>query len=141
MNIRKLELDDYYKGYLKLLEQLTRVGELSFEQFKDKFNKLNSHIYVIEIDNKIVASATIFIEYKFIHNSQNVGHIEDVVTDNNYRKHGLGKILINKLLQIAKENTCYKVILNCSKDISGYYKKLNFKYSGECYSTYFDSLL
>ena len=141
MNIRKLEINDYHKGYLQLLEQLTTVGNIPFDHFKEKFNKLNSHIYVIELDNKIIASATIFLEYKFIHNNKNVGHIEDVVTDNNFRKGGLGRLLINKLLQVAKDNECYKVILNCDKDVAGYYKKLNFRYSAECYSIYFDSSL
>ena len=37
MNIRKLELNDYHKGYLQLLEQLTTVGDISFENFKEKF--------------------------------------------------------------------------------------------------------
>ena len=137
MNIRKLELNDYYKGYLKLLDQLTTVGTISFEQFSEKFNKLNSRIYVIEIENKIVASATVFIEYKFIHNNQNVGHIEDVVVDSNFRKSGFARKLIDKLLQVAKDENCYKIILNCKRDIVGYYQKLNFKYYGECYSIYF----
>ena len=96
MEIRRLELNDYDKGYLLLLEQLTYVGTVTKDNFEQSFNKLNTlntNIFVIECNDKIIASGTLFIEHKFIHNLACVGHIEDIIIDNNYRNKNLGKKL------------------------------------------------
>lgn len=88
----------------------------------------NHFIFVInDIEkNKIVGSGTIIIERKIIHNFKNVGHIEDIVVDNNYRGAGLGKMIINYLLDFAEKNNCYKTILTCSNENVGFYEKLGF---------------
>ena len=43
----------------------------------------------------IIACITVLIEQKFTHQCSRVGHIEDVVTDNNYRGKGLGKLIVD----------------------------------------------
>lgn len=48
-------------------------------------------ITVIEDENKdIIASATLLLEYKFLHECGNVGHIEDVVVHDSQRGKRLG---------------------------------------------------
>ena len=39
MKLRKLELNDYYKNYLNILQQLTEVGNISYIDFKN--NSIN----------------------------------------------------------------------------------------------------
>ena len=39
---------------------------------------------------------------------------------------GLGKMLIEKLKDLAVEKGCYKTILNCSEDNIGFYEKCGF---------------
>ena len=131
MNIRLLLLSDYYKGYLSLLKQLSEINsDMTYDDFKDKWlqisNNIYHQIYVIEIDNKIVASGTILVEPKFIRNSKFAGHIEDIVVDEKYRGNGLSKIVMNKLLEVAKELECYRVTLNCQESKLGLYQKFGF---------------
>lgn len=128
MEIRLLERDDYYKGYLDLLSELTpaKTFGISFSKFCKQYNKLKSVIYVIVIDNVIVGSGTLFIEYKFIRDLSCVGHIEDIVISEKYRKAGLGKIMINFLINKAKSFNVYKVILNCSNEVLPFYEKCGF---------------
>ena len=38
--VRPLQMDDFGKGYLELLKQLTSVGNISKEQFESKFSKV-----------------------------------------------------------------------------------------------------
>ena len=128
--LRLLEADDYGRGFLQLLEQLTIVDShnITFEQFKEHLQKISSLVYVIhdtETD-KIVGSASVMIEQKFIHCLSPVGHIEDVVVDSGYRKNGFGAILINKLLEVSKNRGCYKVLLDCSEATFPFYGKLGF---------------
>ena len=87
---RPLRLSDYDRGYCQLLKQLTVVGDVDYASFQGKlrtssqpcvhpseraarFNEMHStHMYyvvVVEDESccKLVASTTLFLEYKFIH--------------------------------------------------------------------------
>lgn len=127
--LRLLEEFDYYRGYLSLLEQLTYVGQdkITFDEFKKRFTTIyesnNYEIWVVEENNKIVATATLFIEDKFIHELGCVGHIEDVVVDKEYRGHKFGKLLTKQLIDRSKELGCYKVMLDCSESNIAFYEK------------------
>src|SRR5690606_9255839 len=107
---RLLKESDYSKGYMALLSQLTVTGNVTKEEFEKTFNIIknmkNQFIYVIEDPNtnKVIATSTILIEKKFTHNCGSVGHIEDVVVSKEYRGKGIGKLMINKMIEIGKEN-------------------------------------
>ncbi len=130
MDFRHIESSDYYKDYLLLLEQLTIVEKekINYEQFKIFVESLsNNHIIiVIEDNNKIIGSGTLLIENKVIHNMGSVGHIEDIIIHNNYRKLGLGKKIIDELVNISIKANCYKIILDCSEKNSNFYEKSGF---------------
>ncbi|ARF10577.1 acetyltransferase GNAT family protein [Hokovirus HKV1] len=139
MLIRKLEKNDYHNNFLQLLSQLTIIdfNNITFEQFSKHFDKINSDIYVIILDNKVIGCGTLLIEQKFIHNLSSVGHIEDIVIDNNYRNKGYGKIIIEYLVLKAKNEGCYKVILDCDEKNVEFYKKCNFIEKGKEMALYF----
>jgi glucosamine-phosphate N-acetyltransferase len=126
--ISELSKNDYHLGFLELLEQLTSVDakSISYDEFNDHFDKIKSNIFVVKYNEKIIATASLLIEPKFIHRLSSVGHIEDVVIDKNYRNNGLGKLLINHCVNYAKQNGCYKIILNCSSSNIGFYEKCGF---------------
>ena len=97
--IRDLNKNDKNKNFLNLFLQLNNIKiNLTDKEFNQKVDTIlsTSKIIVIEDTNtqKIIATGKIFIEEKF-YNS--VGHIEDIIVDNNYRKNGLGKNIINYL--------------------------------------------
>ena len=98
MIIRNIQSNDYHLNYFDLLSQLTTVNKekITFNKFDNFIKTLNDNhfIKVILIDNKIVASGTLFIEQKIIHGMAKVGHIEDIVVDNNCRGKGLGKRVV-----------------------------------------------
>ena len=69
MNIRRLLYNDY-KEFLGLISQF-RETNFSKQEYIDTLDKLNSRdieIWVLEIDNILVASATLIVETKFIYN-------------------------------------------------------------------------
>jgi len=127
---RDLNEMDYNNNYFDLLEQLTITNrdKITFDKFKIFINNLNKNhrIIVFENNNLIKASGTILIENKIIHGINKVGDIEDIVVDINDRKTGLGKKIINFLINIAKEELCYKIILNCKPENVGFYEKCGF---------------
>lgn len=72
---------------------------------------------------KIIATATLLIELKFIRNCGKCGHIEDVVVDSTYRGLRLGLRVVEAVMEAAKEAGCYKVILDCSENNATFYEK------------------
>ena len=132
IEIRNLSSNDYGKHYLDLLEQLTCVNKeiIDYNKFNEFVNKLNKNhiIFVCEdvINNKIIATGTLIIEPKLIHGCSYVGHIEDIVVDNQYGGQNYGKLIITKLIEYAKNNDCYKVILDCNDNVQKFYEKCGF---------------
>lgn len=130
--LRALDPNDYKKGFCQLLAQLTEVGEITEQMFLQRFAKISESkcvkITVVEdiSRQKIVATGTLVVEPKFIHQNSSLGHIEDVVVDENYCKLGLGKTIINELLRQAKEAGCYKARLVCRDSVMGFYEKSGF---------------
>ena len=132
-NIRLLEENDYYKGYLDLLSQLTQVGTIGYPKFCSTLNHIrqnsaNHQIWVIpNIDNtKILGSGTLLIEPKFIHNCGSVGHIEDIVVADSARGLGLGQMIVQHLIAQASQNSaCYKISLYCKPELAMFYQKSN----------------
>tara|TARA_B100000424_G_scaffold57824_2_gene41889 strand:+ start:15368 stop:15835 length:468 start_codon:yes stop_codon:yes gene_type:complete len=137
--IRKLEIGDYMNSYLSLLKQhfTIDITSISFTDFKDFIHNLNINhqVFIAEhiptshlsTEHYLVGSITILIEKKLIHSMGKVAHIEDVIVHENYRKKGLGKMLINKCIEYAKEKNCYKIVLYCEEENIDFYQKCGFK--------------
>lgn len=129
IKVRALELEDFDKGFLTMLGQLTTVGDVTREKFEERFKEVSEspdyHIAVVEdLDSgKVVGTAALIIERKFIHECSKVGHIEDVVVDSEVRGKRLGQRLIEELMRVCKERGCYKVILDCAEHNVAFYEK------------------
>jgi glucosamine-phosphate N-acetyltransferase len=135
LQIRELEAGDYHKGFFQLLSQLTQAPQVPYAEFAQRLKEQKNTGYnayrvaVIEdLDKKqIIATATLFIERKFVRNLGLVGHVEDVVVNSTYRGKNLGIRVIQQLKDWAKEAGCYKVILDCSQKNTTFYQKLGFE--------------
>ena len=129
-NIRKLNCDDY-ENYFKMINEF-RSTHFTKEQFIETINYMDkfSEIWIIEKDNDIIGTGTIIYEKKFIHNNSKLAHIEDICIKEMYRKLGFGKIIVNYLMQLAKNNNCYKVTLDCSESNSHFYKNCGMEIRG-----------
>ncbi|RMW34584.1 MAG: GNAT family N-acetyltransferase [Nitrosopumilus sp.] len=129
--IRKLRIEDLQNGFLTSLDSLRKASDIDKSKAEEIFKKIDSNpdytIAVAEIDGKVVGSTTLLIEQKFIHQGGLVGHIEDVVVDKNFQGQKIGEKIMKYLLEIAKNQGCYKTILDCTDDVKPFYEKLGFK--------------
>ena len=131
--IRELKKEDLWNGFLKALDSLREASNIEKNKAEEIFKKIDANkdhiVAVAELDGKIVGSTTLLIESKFIHKGGMVGHIEDVVVDNNYQGKGIGEKIVRFLLEYAKNRGCYKTILDCNDDVKRFYEKMGFKHN------------
>ncbi|PNH12865.1 Glucosamine 6-phosphate N-acetyltransferase [Tetrabaena socialis] len=124
---RQLHASDYDKGFLEVLAHLTTVGEVSRETFEEQLKRMDAaggyRTVVVEDEGRVVATASMVVELKFIHACGKVGHIEDVVVDPAHRGKNLGLVLVGALVDAAREMGCYKVILDCAEANVAFYEK------------------
>lgn len=140
MSIQSIKLHlDRKEEIFTLLSQLTTAPSLSNNQFNEIISRLNDnhHIYLYIKDNKVVGIITLLIENKLIHSGLSVAHIEDLVVDKNYAHKGIGTELIKYCLKKIDILKCYKVILDCKKELIPFYEKLGFENKNVQMSKYF----
>jgi glucosamine-phosphate N-acetyltransferase len=131
--VRALCASDYEHRFLALLAQLTTTGRIERAFFEQRLAqcdvKSNTHIIVAEDRDTgaVLASGTVVIEPKFIHECGLVGHVEDVVVDSCMRRKGIGRRIVARLLTVAREAGAYKAILDCAEDNVGFYESCGFK--------------
>ena len=130
--IRELEKEDFKKGFLQTMDTLKESSNITEDKALEIFRNIQlnqKHIIIVaEINGRIVGATTLLIEPKFIHQGGIVGHIEDVVVDKEFQGQKIGEKIIKYVLGIAKNNDCYKTILDCSDDVKQFYEKLGFKH-------------
>ena len=134
-NISILNENNFIDNLFLLLSQLTESPQLSYNKISEILSNLSSnhHIFVYLNDNKLpIGIITLIIEQKLIHEGKCVGHIEDLVVDNNYNGKGIALQLIDHCVKLAEKNNCYKIILDCKEELVPFYNKNKFKQQGIC---------
>ena len=127
--LRNIDYDDYDKGYMDLMFEFTNYHYPITKENFINFIKTNPNYKTIVIysekEKRIIGAGTIIIVHK-IHNNP-IGQIEDIIISEKYRKNGFGKQIIEKLIDIGKnEYKCYKIILNCLQKNIKFYENCGF---------------
>lgn len=139
MHIRQIEIDDYNKGFLDVINTFTRhPNTITYEQFKEHLVKTIAQNAIILVahtqDGHIVGTIKILIEYKLHNNLGKMAHIEDVVVHKDYRKQHIGTQLVEEALKYTKD--CYKVVLSCKPELVAFYQRHHFNHSGSTLTLY-----
>jgi len=71
----------------------------------------NHHIIVAEENGRIVASCVCVIIPNLTHGQQPYAFVENVITDEQYRKRGFATQCLNYARELAKKKNCYKLML------------------------------
>lgn len=135
MLLRNLVEDDYEK-YINLLK--ISVKKEYFINFINNILNVNHIIIVMEVSNNIIGTGTILIEEKLTYGGCKLGHIENILINNDYRGKGYGEILVKELLKICKEKGCYRADLNCVRELEKFYNKNNFNKNTISMNIYFN---
>ncbi len=129
LTIRELFAADFDRGFIELLSQLSPTAldrETACEILRLRL-KRGIRTWIVLDQDKLVGSASLFIEPKYIHNGASVAHVEDVVVDKSYRGKDIGLKLMEHLEREATEAGCYKVLLECGQQNEAFYLRCGFR--------------
>ena len=113
--IREVTWEDF-DGLMKLYTQLhdNPMPERTAEVMSI-WNKILTteeyHVVIAEEDGKIISSCVCVIIPNLTHNQRPYALVENVITDEMYRKRGLAKQCLNYARDIAVKANCYKIML------------------------------
>ncbi len=128
MQIKPLFAPDITPDFLHTLAALSEVS-LSVEEAREVFRRrLSTGVlsFIAVEDGRVVGTASLIVEQKFLHRGGKAAHIEDVAVHPDYQRRGIGKALILHATQIARERGCYKVVLDCHDHLAEFYEKCGF---------------
>jgi ribosomal protein S18 acetylase RimI-like enzyme len=69
------------------------------------------HVFVAQKDQTIVSSLVLLIIPNLTHGQRPYAVIENVITDKDFRNHGIASALLSAARERAKEQNCYKIML------------------------------
>ena len=84
-------------------------------------------VVAISDDDRVIGTASLILEHKFLHRGGTIGHIEDVSVHPNTQGQGVGSAVVRALVDLARQSGCYKVILSCNDQNLAFYSKLGFR--------------
>jgi len=141
---RPLQRSDFKQGHLDVLRDLAHVGEITEEQWTERFDWMSgckgSYFVLVIVDGsgKIVGTGTLIVEKKFLYKLGTQGHIEDIAIKAEAQGKKFGVRLLEALDFIAAKVGCYKTILDCSPEKEGFYVKCGYEKAGSEMHHYYD---
>jgi glucosamine-phosphate N-acetyltransferase len=129
VHISELTAPDLGNGFLESLASLSEVGLTPEEATEILRSRLRAgiHTYVARHDGRVVGTASLLVELKFIHHGGRVGHIEDVAVHPDCQRKGVGTALVAHATEEARKLGCYKVILDCFERLVPFYGRLGYR--------------
>jgi len=129
--IRLLWGPDLTNGFLDVIRSfrpcdltLAAAGEILRERIRRGVTT-----YVAEYEGRVIGTASLLVDRKFINSGGKAGIVEDVIVLPAFQGCGVGRDLMAALKEHAAELGCYKLGLYCSDDLIAYYERVGFSRS------------
>ena len=125
----------------------TAPGELNrtpgTDDYRRAFAKIRAatghELLVAEEEGKVVGTMVLIIVPNLSHGGLPWAGVENVMVDADYRRRGIGKLLMDYVLAQAKKAGCYKIQLisdKSRKEAHKFYRALGYKASGHGFRLY-----
>ena len=108
---RKEQLPGILALYKQLVPEEEPIEINKANEIWEKVEQQGTKYFIAADGDRIVASLYIAIIRNLTRGGNSIGFIENVITDTEYRRKGIGKKLIKMAIDYGKENNCYKIVL------------------------------
>tara|TARA_X000000950_G_C13752634_1_gene593308 strand:+ start:279 stop:734 length:456 start_codon:yes stop_codon:yes gene_type:complete len=137
--IENWEKIKYLLGQLKSqpVNHINRLSIYNYFSYEIANNKNQPIFFIRDKESNIIGIIKIILEKKILRDFMRVAHVEDFVIDNNYRGLGYGKSTLKAIKKYCRARDCYKIILNCDKNVQKFYQKCDFNHTNSEMSYYF----
>lgn len=128
--VRPLKFTDLSIVYQLLVELSPfKPDSESYRAVYEKVSRQENAAFLCAVDSeKVVGFASIF--YLTRVRGGDLGLIEDVIVDGAYRRHGIGRMLLDALLAEAERKGVSKIILESSDMARPFYQSFGFELEG-----------
>ncbi|MDR2127373.1 MAG: GNAT family N-acetyltransferase [Prevotellaceae bacterium] len=135
--------EDDYSSVFELLKQLW-LKQLNYEMLHATYKnalKSNSQKLIIGFTNNQIAGFCSLTIKNSLWQAGNLGHIDELIVDNHFRKQGIGKKLMTEITQIAKANNCKRIELDSAfyrQEAHKFYENAGFEKRAYLFSKIID---
>lgn len=122
---------DHLTFVLSLLQEISPFlpEKSTYDEVWSRFASQPNIVAVVAVEGtQVVGYGVSLIESKI--RGGKLAHIEDIVSHPGSRGQGIGRAIVQHLVERAISDGCYKVVLNCSEHNQLFYEKCGFKASG-----------
>lgn len=134
------------QNFQDLYSQLTHCELLSEDEFKCWLDSITDNkqvalfcMFLKNSDNSydLIGTACLYMKHCYYRFMAISATIEDLVIDKKYRKNGLGKKLIDYIVDYSQAYNIYKILLHCDRENKDFYLKCGFKQNRLLMEKYF----
>ncbi len=130
--VREARPADIANGLLETLGHLSDLEGITAAEGRAVLREMKrAGIYRLLVacskDGSVVGATTLLVERKLIHRGGRVGHVEDVAVRVGFEGKGVGRSLVEAAVEAARDQGCYKCVLDCREGLVGYYGRLGFR--------------
>jgi ribosomal protein S18 acetylase RimI-like enzyme len=127
---------EHVTGVIDLLQRISdfRPNVETYERNLISYVSQDNLVAVVIEDLKgdVIGFGSLLLEKKL--RGGVLGHVEDIVIAESHSGAGVGKHLVNHIVDLAVQRDCYKVTLSCSADNQKFYEKCGFNQNGSAMS-------
>ena len=108
--------------------------------FSDMTQVPGYSLLVAEEEGKVVGTTVLAILPGIAHGTSPFAVVEYMVVDEKQRSKGIGRLLLEHCMKLAKEAGCYKIMLGSNKkriDAHRFYRKAGYEATHEGFTRYF----
>lgn len=112
MSIRKAKLEDYDRLMLLYNDFVgeDRYSRHDGDSYEKVLNSPDNSIFVAEEKGKIIGFATVSVR-TIVRYPKPIAELDELFVVEEFRQHGVGKMLMDKIEEVAKEKDCYRIYI------------------------------
>ncbi len=135
---------ELYRDLTITTSEVEAGRNLSLDEYQRVFAEISAvkghELLVIRLGREVVGTVVLLIVPNLSHAASPWALLENLIIDRNYRRRGLGRMLMEHAISRARESGCYKIALSSDSsrgEAHDFYRSLGFEASAHGFRRFF----